>query len=56
MKQFSVLLQISVGVLKPNWIFQNTTGVFSELGYYMTSLNQFVPGLVTLAAFFYRHS
>jgi hypothetical protein len=33
MKPFSMLLQTSMEVLRPQLIFQNTTGGFGELGY-----------------------
>lgn len=54
MKPFCVLLQSSVNVIKPQWIFGVTTGTFFELGYYVTSINLIILGTVTVAAFFYR--
>jgi polyferredoxin len=51
-----VLLQTSVGMMRPEWLTENTTGQFYQLGFYLTSLNLFVFGLVTVAAFFYRRS
>lgn len=54
MKPLAMLLQTSVGILMPEWVFGTTTGQFYELGYYVTSLNLLVLGVVTLAAFFYR--
>ena len=56
MKPFCVLLQSSVGLIRPEWIFEVTTGQFYELGYYVTSLNLLVLGVVTVAAFLYRRS
>jgi polyferredoxin len=56
MKPLCVLLQTSVGIMRPDWIFGPTTGQFYQLGQYVTSLNLFVLGLVTVAAFFYRRS
>ncbi|MCW4044224.1 MAG: 4Fe-4S binding protein [Candidatus Bathyarchaeota archaeon] len=54
MKPLCILLQTSVGLMRPEWIVENTAGTFFELGYYITSLNLFILGLVTVAAFFYR--
>jgi Pyruvate/2-oxoacid:ferredoxin oxidoreductase delta subunit len=56
MKPLCALLQTSVGIMRPDWIFGPTTGQFYQLGQYITSLNLFVLGLVTVAAFFYRRS
>ena len=54
MKPLCVLLQTSVGLMRPEWLTEATTGDFYQLGFYLTSLNLFVLGLVTVAAFFYR--
>ncbi len=56
MKPFCVLLESSVGLIRFEWISQVTTGAFYELGYYVTSLNLLVLGVVTAAAFFFRRS
>ncbi|MFC1486843.1 4Fe-4S binding protein [Thermoproteota archaeon] len=56
MKPFCVLLQSSVGLIRPEWIGQVTTGQFYELGYYITSLNLIVLGVVTVSAFLYRRA
>jgi len=56
MKPLCILLQTSVGLIRPEWIFGPTTGVFYELGYYITSINIFILGLVTVAAFYFRRS
>jgi len=54
MKPLCVMLQASVGLMRPEWLVESTTGDFYQLGFYLTSLNLFVLGLVTVAAFFYR--
>ena len=54
MKPLCVLLESSVGLIRFEWIAQVTTGRFYELGYYVTSINLIVLGVVTVAAFFYR--
>jgi Pyruvate/2-oxoacid:ferredoxin oxidoreductase delta subunit len=54
MKPLCILLEMSVGLIRPDWIGQVTTGTFYELGFYLTSLNLIVLGIVTVAAFFYR--
>lgn len=56
MKPFCVLLESSVGLIRPEWITQVTTGDFYELGYYVTSLNLLVLGIVTGVSFFYRRA
>jgi polyferredoxin len=56
MKPLCVLSEGSVGVMRTEWIFGPTTGQFLELGFYVTSLNLFVLGVVTVAGFFYRRS
>jgi NAD-dependent dihydropyrimidine dehydrogenase PreA subunit len=56
MKPLCVLAETSVGLMRPNWITEQTTGQFYELGFYITSLNLFVLGIVTVAAFFFRRS
>jgi ferredoxin-type protein NapH len=56
MKPLCLLIQVGAGVMKPEWVFGTTTGQFLQLGQYITSLNLFVLGLVTVAAFFFRRS
>jgi ferredoxin-type protein NapH len=56
MKPLCVLLEMSVGLIRPEWIFAPTTGAFYQLGQYVTSLNVAILGLVTVAAFYYRRS
>lgn len=54
MKPLCVLLQSSVGIMRLEWLIENTTGEFYHLGLYLTSINLLILGLVTVAAFFYR--
>ena len=54
MKPLCVMLETSVGLMRPEWLVENTTGQFYQLGFYLTSLNLFVLGVVTVSAFFYR--
>jgi ferredoxin-type protein NapH len=56
MKPLCILSETSVGLMRPEWIVQNTTGQFWQLGYFITSTNLIIFGLVTLAAFFFRRS
>lgn len=56
MKPLCVLLESSVGLIRFEWITQVTTGTFFELGYYVTSLNLFVLGVVTIVSFYYRRA
>ncbi|PVX24948.1 MAG: hypothetical protein CW691_06020 [Candidatus Bathyarchaeum sp.] len=56
MKPFCVLLESSVGLIRFEWITQVTTGQFYELGYYVTSLNLLVLGVVIAVSFFYRRA
>ncbi len=56
MKPLCILSETSVGLMKPAWIVQNTTGAVWQLGYYITSTNLIILGLVTAAAFFFRRS
>ncbi|MCW4003872.1 MAG: 4Fe-4S binding protein [Candidatus Bathyarchaeota archaeon] len=56
MKPLCMLSQTSVGLLRTEWIFETTTGDFYQLGFYVTSLNLIILGIVTLAAFFVRRS
>ena len=56
MKPFCVLLQSSVGLIRPEWIADVTTGQFYELGYYVTSINLIVLGVVTVTAFLFRRA
>jgi ferredoxin-type protein NapH len=56
MKPFCILSDTSIGLMKPSWIVQTTTGQFYQLGYYITSLNIPILAIVTAAAFFFSRS
>jgi len=56
MKPLCMLSQTSVGLLRTEWILETTTGDFYQLGFYVTSLNLIILGIVTIAAFFVRRS
>jgi ferredoxin-type protein NapH len=56
MKPLCIIAETSVGLMRPAWVTQNTTGQFWQLGYYLTSTNLIILGLVTVAAFFFRRS
>jgi polyferredoxin len=56
MRPLCVLALTALGPMRPASIFSTTTGIFYQLGYYVTSLNLLILGLVTLAAFIFRRS
>jgi ferredoxin-type protein NapH len=56
MKPLCLLAESSVGLMRPEWLVQNTTGQFFEVGFYLTSTNLIILAIVTLAAFFFRRS
>ncbi len=56
MKPLCMLAESSVGLLRPEWLVQTTTGQFLQLGFYLTSLNLIVLAVVTAAAFLFRRS
>jgi len=56
MKPLCVLLESAVGFMDANFVFSNTHGIFYEAGYYVTSLNLIVLGVVTVAALAYRRA
>jgi ferredoxin-type protein NapH len=56
MKPLCILSDTSVGLMKPEWTVENTTGQFYQLGFYITSTNLIIFGIVTAAAFFFRRS
>ncbi len=56
MKPLCLLAEESVGLMKMDWLVQNTTGQFYQLGFYLTSTNLLILALVTVAAFFFRRS
>ena len=56
MKPFCILAWTGLGLMKPAWTIQTTTGQFYQLGFYLTSINLIILGIVTVAAFFFRRS
>jgi ferredoxin-type protein NapH len=56
MKPLCVLSDVSVGLMRTEWAVENTTGQFYQLGFYLTSTNLIILGVVTAAAFFFRRS
>jgi len=55
MKPLCQLMQNQAGVLQTPWIFTGT-GTFYHLGWYLTSVNMIILGIVTVVAFFIRRS
>jgi len=53
MKPLCQLMQNQAGVLQTQWIF-NGVGDFYQFGWYLTSVNMIILGIVTVAAFFIR--
>ncbi len=56
MKPLCLLAESSVGLMRPEWLVQNTTGQFLQLGFYLTSTNLIILAIVTVAAFFFKRS
>ena len=56
MKPLCILNDATIGLMKPAWITQNTTGQFWQFGQFITSTNLIILVLVTVAAFFFRRS
>jgi polyferredoxin len=56
MKPLCVMILTLLGPMKQAQIFATTAGQFLQLGYYVTSLNLLVLGIVTAAAFVFRRS
>jgi polyferredoxin len=56
MKPLCVMIETALGPMRPAQIFSTTTGQFLQLGYYVTSLNLIVLGIVTVTAFVFRRS
>jgi len=54
MKPLCVLVEVGVGAMYPLEEINHVTGAFYEAGYYVTSLNIFVLGAVTVGALAYR--
>jgi polyferredoxin len=53
MKPLCQLMQNQAGVLQTQWIFSGV-GDFYQFGWYLTSVNMIILGIVTVAAFFIR--
>jgi polyferredoxin len=56
MRPLCVLLESALGFMDANFVFSNTHGILYEAGYYVTSLNLIVLGVVTVAALAYRRA
>jgi polyferredoxin len=56
MKPLCLLAESGVGLMKMDWLWQNTTGQFLEVGFYLTATNLIILALVSVAAFFLRRS
>jgi polyferredoxin len=56
MRPLCSLIETVLGPLATTQIFYTTRGQFFQLGYYVTSLNLIVLGIVTAAAFVFRRS
>ena len=56
MKPFCILSDVGLGLMEPAWTTQTTTGLFYQLGFYLTSFNIIILIIVTAAAFFFRRS
>jgi polyferredoxin len=56
MKPLGLLAETTVGLMKPDWVVQGTTGQFWQLGFFLTSTNLIILGIVTAAAFFFKRS
>lgn len=53
-RPLSVSIDIVLGVMRPEWVFPQTAGMFYELGLYITSINVTILILVTVLSFAYR--
>ncbi|MCW4045673.1 MAG: 4Fe-4S binding protein [Candidatus Bathyarchaeota archaeon] len=56
MRSLCVLLETGLGFMDANFVFSNTHGAFYEVGYYVTSLNLIVLGVVTVVSLAYRRA
>jgi len=54
MRPLCVIVQIGLGAMDSAFVFINTHGAFYEAGYYLTSLNLIVLGVITVGALAYR--
>jgi hypothetical protein len=56
MRPLCILSDVTIGLMRPGWTVQDTTGVVYQLGFLLTSTNLIILALVTAAAFFFRRS
>lgn len=54
MRPLCVLVLTGIGSMDAEYVLSNTTGAFYEAGYYLTSLNLIILGLVTFGALAFR--
>jgi ferredoxin-type protein NapH len=54
MRPLCVLIEMGLGAMDSAFVFINTHGAFYEAGYYLTSLNLIVLGVITVGALAYR--
>lgn len=54
MRPLCVAVEGGLGIIHLDWILAETRGVFYELGFYVSSLNVLILGLVTVGAFAFR--
>ena len=54
MRPLCVLLEVALGFMDSTFVFSSTIGLLYEAGYYVTSLNLIVLGLVTVGALAFR--
>jgi polyferredoxin len=54
MKPLCVLFEVGLGAMGPLFDINHATGILYEAGYYITSLNLIVLGVVTVGALAYR--
>jgi ferredoxin-type protein NapH len=54
MRPLCVLTQMGLGSMNSTFVFSSVKGVLFEVGYYVSSLNLIIFGLVTVAALAYR--
>ena len=57
MKPLCIMTEGATGIIRSEWVLDaSAKGQFFQLGYYLTSLNLIIFGIVTVGAFFYRRS
>jgi polyferredoxin len=54
MRPLCVLVEMGLGAMDSAFVFINTHGTFYEAGYYLTSLNLIVLGIITVGSLAYR--